>query len=381
MSARRGWILLLLVALTASCGGGARVDRLDVLLALLPDGTLEVQETWVVHFGRAATSFTRHLPAMHHDGLSHVQASVEGRLVSERPGVERADVRLGGRPAIVWAVPSISNMAQTFQLRYRAAKSLAVSDGRARLEWPILAAWHGWSIGEAHLVVTAPAGVTVIPPAGVAEAGWTVAERPDGISADRNGVGPRESITAILDLGRDGLSIEEPAWQFAEERAGEFMPAFASAAVFLIVVGVSVLLMIKVMLPAGRSEAVAGQTRPFDGNAPSLDPEVRQVLRADGRSLWWRRSLFAFLIDVGLADQGRVAAADGLRASALVLVPLGVVLAAVVDWALRSFGVWAMSVPWSVVAVGVLFFAAAARLRTLTAAGQQAGSELRETKT
>jgi hypothetical protein len=376
VSVRRAWLALMLAVLSVACGARTSVDRLDVLLALLPDGTLEVQETWVVRFGKAATSFTRELSGSHHDGLSHVQASVDGRLVSERPGVEKAAVRLGRRPEIIWVIPSITNGTRTFQLRYRAVRALSLSGTRARLEWPVLEPGHGWRIGEAHLVVTAPAGVTVMPPAGVGETGWTVAERPDGISADKNSLGPSESVTAILELGREGLSIEEPAWQYAAERADEFMPAFASAAVFLGVVGVSVLIMIRIMLPPGRADALAGQTTRFDGNPRSLDPEVQHVLRAGGRSLWWRNSLFVFLIGAGLADKGRVAAADGLRAAGLVLAPLGVVLAIVVNWMLWSFGPWAMSVPGSVVAVGVLFLVAAARLRTLTTAGDAVKAQI-----
>ncbi len=354
------------------------MDRLDVLLALQPDGMLEVQETWIVRFAPPpSTSFTRRLSATHHDGLSKIQTYLDERILTDASRPLRAVVRLGRSPRIDWTIPAIEEGVRTFQLRYQAAATLEISGGRARFEWPVLPRRHGWRIQVARIVVTGPSAAKLVETPGIAEAGWTIAERPDGIQAERKDVGPSESATVLMEFDREGLSAAEPVWQFTAERAGQFMPAFASAGAFILVVGVSVLLMLRILLPVGRADAESGATTAFDVAADALDAEVWRVLLA-GRAGWLpRRSLFAYLVSVGLGDQGRVAAADGLRITGVVCVALGLMLVVVVDYTLRSYGPWTMSVPASVVAVGVLFVIVAARFRILTPAGLSAQKHLR----
>jgi hypothetical protein len=275
-----------------------------------------------------------------------------------------------------WTIAPIAEGVRQFQVRYRAASTLALSGGRARLDWPILAPRHGWRIQTAQVVVTAPPGVARVEPSGMAEAGWAVTVRPDGFQAVRQDIGPSEPASAIMELGRDGLSAVEPVWQFAEERAAELQLAFAAAGAFIGVVGLCVLVMIRVLLPAGRLGAESGASAPFDARPEALDVEVRRRLRS-GRAGWLPRpSLFKYLVEVGLADRGRVAAANGLRVSGGVFVVLGLVLVVVVDSTLWTFGPWAQSVPLSVIGVGLLFIVAAARLRILTPSGSSVQAEL-----
>jgi hypothetical protein len=370
-----GGLLLLLFA--AACGGRASVDRLDVLLAVQSDGSLEVQENWAVRFTPPeSTQFRRQLPATHHDGLSGVRAYLDGRLLQPESGPQHADVRLGRSPRVDWTIAPIAEGVRQFQVRYRAAATLAISGGRARLDWPILASRHGWRIQTAQVVVTAPPGVVRVEPPGMAEAGWAVTERPDGFQAVRQDIGPSEPASAIMELGRDGLSAVEPAWQFAAERAAEFQLAFAAAGAFIGVVGLCVLVMVRVLLPAGRTGAESGASAPFDARPEALDLEVRRRLRS-GRAGWLPRpGLFKYLVEVGLADRGRVAAANGLRVSGGVLVLLGLVLVVVVDSTLWTYGPWAHSVPVSVIGVGLLFIVAAARLNILTPSGSSVRAQL-----
>jgi hypothetical protein len=366
-----------LTLVAGGCSGGRR--RSIGFGSVHPaDGSLEVQETWVVRFAPPpSTSFTRSLSATHHDGLSKIQTYLDERLLTDASGPQRAVVRLGRRPRIDWTVAPIAAGVRAFQLRYQAAATLEISGGRARFTWSILDGRHGWRIQAARVVVTAPPGAKLVETPGLAEAGWTIALRPDGIQAERTDVGPSESATVLMELDRDGLSASEPAWQFAVERASQFMPAFASAGAFILVVGLSVLLMLRILLPVGRPGAAIGATTTLDVAPDALDAEVRRVLRA-GRAGWLpRRSLFAYLVSVGLADQGRVAAADGLRVTGVVCVALGMALVVVVDYTLWSYGPWTMSVPASVVAVGVLFGIVAARFGILTPAGLSAQKHFR----
>ena len=259
-----------------------------------------------------SSSFTRTLPSSHHDGLSNVQAFLDSRLLNEGSRGEYTRVRLGRAPDVTWTLAPILDGARRFQLRYRATGTLAISGARARFEWPVLERRHGWRIRDAHLTITAPAGATLLSGAGMIEPGWNVAQRPDGITAEKQDIGGAESVTTRLELNRDGLSVAEPAWQFASGRSDELMPAFVSAGAFIVVIGIGVLVMVRAMLPKDA------------------------------------------------ADHGR-AAASGLRASGWVLVALAIALGLVVRYALDSFGPWAMAVPASVGLVGLMFLVGSRR--------------------
>ena len=289
-----------LLAASLACGGAGErlVERLEVRLALQPDGSLEVNETWLVDLDpRTPSTFTRKLPR-EHDGLSGLQSSP--------PAV----VEQGKAPSVSWAIgDGWGAGVQALTVRYVAANALALAPGRARLSWALLLPNHRWRIKQAYLHFESPPGIAPVTPGGIAEPGWGVTERPTGVEAIRANVGPGEPVTVSFEFSRDGLTLQEPRWQFLAERAREFKPAFASAAAFIVIVGLAVLGLLRVLV----------------------------------------------------SQQGRAAARSGLRTAGIVFLVLGPLLALVVKLTLDDFGSWAMSVPASVAVVGVMFLIAGTR--------------------
>lgn len=299
MAAKSAAALALGVLLSA-CGADTPrdVDRLEVRLALQPDGSLEVDETWFVVVDPGTPSaFVRKLPREHHDGLSHLQSSPPG-LIEQ-----------GNAPSVNWAIgPGWGAGLQSLGVHYVATNALALGPGRARVTWPLLPPNHRWRIKQAYVHFASPPGVTPVMPGGIAEPGWRVTEVQTGVQAIRGDVGPGEPVTVSFEFSRDGLKLQEPRWQFLAERAREFRPAFASAAAFILIVGAAVLGMLRVLL----------------------------------------------------SEHARAAAARGLRVSGLVFLVLSLVLAGVVALALADFGPWAQSIPASVAVVGLMFLIAGA---------------------
>jgi hypothetical protein len=289
------------LAASLACGGGGErlVERFEVRLAVLPDGSLEVHETWIVEVDPSRPStFTRTLPREHHDGLSGLQPAPP------------AQVGQGKAPSVTWAIgPGWGAGLQSLSVRYVAANALALGPGRARLSWPLLLPNHRWRIKQAYLHFEGPAGVAPVTPGGIAEPGWRVTEQPTGVQAIRANVAPGEPVTVVLEFNRDELKPHEPEWQFLMERAEEFKPAFASAAASILIVGLAVL----------------------------------------------------GLIHVLVSEQARGAARRGLRSAGIVFLVLGPVLALVVRLTLDAFGLWAQSVPASVAVVGLMFLIAGIR--------------------
>lgn len=288
----------MLAAALAACGGAGErlVERLEVRLALQPDGSLEVNETWLLEVDPGTPStFVRKLPGMHHDGLSQLESSPPG-LVNQ-----------GKTPSVSWAIGAGWGAGlQSLGVRYVAANALALGPGRARLAWPLLLPNHRWRIKQAYVHFERPPGAVPLMPGGIAESGWRVTEVSTGVQAIRADVGPGQPVTAFFEFSRDGLKLQEPRWQFLAERAQEFKPAFASAAAFIVVVGFAVIGLIRVLV----------------------------------------------------SEQGRAEARRGLRTAGVVFLVLGPLLAIVVKLTLDTFGPWALSVPAAIAVVGLLFLVA-----------------------
>lgn len=293
----------LLAVGSLACDGVSEgpVERFEARLTLQPDGTLEVAETWLVDVdpGRSST-FIRRLPR-EHDGLSGVQTSPPARIDH------------GKSSSVTWTMGAGWDAGlQSLSVRYTAASALALGPGRARLSWPLLDPTHRWRIKQAYLHFEGPPGIAPIAPGGIAEPGWRVTEVQTGVQAIRSDIAPGDPVTVSFEFSRDALKLQEPRWQFLSERAREFMPAFASAAAFIVIVGLSVLGLLRVLV----------------------------------------------------SEQGRAAAREGLRTAGIVFLLLGPALALVVRLTLDSFGPWAQSVPAAVAVVGLMFLVAGAVDRT-----------------
>lgn len=292
-------------AASSGVSSAVSVDRLDVLLTLLADGSLEVQETLSVRFSvPASTSFVRRLPRAGHDGITQVRAYLDDRLVGDQAGADAT-----------WTFPAIASGTRLLRLRYRAAATLAVSGGRGRFAWPVLEGGRDWPVTEARVVLIAPAGSAVLIPVAVAEPGWRVSERPDGGVAEKSGVEVSESANVSVEIGITPRSLAEPTWQFEAERAEKLVPAFVIAALFILVAGVGALVMVGVLSPKSRG------------------------------------------------DEERAVSVASLRKAGGVLLVLGAGLTWVVRDTLDAFGPWAMVVPVSVAVVGLLFLVAAPGLK------------------
>ena len=158
------------------------------------------------------------------------------------------------------------------------------------------------------------------------EAGWAVTREPRGLRATRTGIAAAESVTAGAEFTIDTLKLGEPAWQYHAKRAGEFMPAFVSAGLFLLVVAAGILMMIRVRLGG-------------------LEP---------GTS----------------ADRERLGVARGLRISGWVTLVAGALGWPLVNVALDTYGSSPLALPICTVLSGALFLWYARRL-SRTPAGRQ----------
>jgi hypothetical protein len=316
-----GRVTLFLLTLLAggACAPGAGeagIDRLDVSVVVGRDGSVRVDESLVVRIGDTPVStFHRFVPEQPHDGLRDIGAFIDDVATPPGAGPGTIDVAPERGIDVRWTFPPVSNTTRTFRLTYLAGDAVHVSGIRGRLSWRILSAGRGMDAGAVRISVTLPDEAVLLGDPWVEEAGWEVARRANGMTASAPAVTRGRAATAGIEFTIDTATMRTPRWQYELERAEEFAPAFLSAAIFVVVVGLGILAMIRLK---------------YSRKSPGSVGERQAV----GRDL--RRSAWAVLT-------------------------LGAAGWATVHLTLASFGIWPSLVPMAVMFVGVLFLWGGAR--------------------
>ena len=290
---------------------GPTAPQVDVVLTVARDGSLQVQETIQVDIDRPITSFRRRSPAVHHDGITDVRATLDGADVPAS-STDHLDV--------TWTFPSMTG-SHTFGLSYRAVGAVRVSGIRGRVSWLAMPADRSFDIGTMNVQIALPERVVQLGDPWVMEAGWTVAREPLGMRATRTGVPAGEPVHVGAEFTIDTLSLAQPAWQYHEDRAEEFKLAFLSAGGFLLVVAAGILVMIRVRLA-------------------SLEPDAREA--------------------------ERITTTRGLRITAIVTLGASVIGWVLVRQTLGTFGPWPYTMPICTLLSGALFLWDARRLARAT---------------
>jgi hypothetical protein len=154
----------------------------------------------------------------------------------------------------------------------------------------------------------------------VAERGWTVTRTTDGIQAVREGIAPDEQGTVLAEVSVPE-TLPEPRWQFGRDRQREFIPAFISAALFILVCGAGAVWMIRLQHPR------RNRTRGSSDSGTSAGE--------------WADML------------------HGLHRAAYICLLVGVVTGLVMWLWLVRFGPWQFAVPASIVVVAIILEAGA----------------------
>ncbi len=263
----RAALLVLTVAMATSCAPASPVvpvDHLESIVTLHADGSLDVQEQITVSAAAKGAALTRTIAPAEADSVQLQSTQLDGQYQGGLPAGLTADNR-GRRLTIVWRVPSDAAPSHVLTLNYRVFAALRVDEPRAYLAWPSLPRGRGFDVASAALTLVLPPGMPFYEGTGIAEAGWTVARHANGISATRDTIANTESGTV---LGEFDLrpTMTEGQWQVDEDRQWNLLPAYASAALFMIVIGLGTQWILRAQHPRRRE-------------SPQPDPERTLVAR------------------------------------------------------------------------------------------------------
>jgi hypothetical protein len=323
---------LVFLLLAAACGPrihNVTVEGMDVALAVRPDGHAQVSEHLTVQTADpAATSFRRRVPVWKHDGVADVIATMPSAPVA------------GPTLDVGWTFPPEAHATYQLDVTYTAANVVGISGIRGTLSWSVLPAHRDWDASAVTVRVELPDSAILLQDPWVEESGWTVTRMPHGMTATRAKVSASESATIGLEFTIDGMTPSTPQWQADQEFSDEFVPAFVSAALFILVIGAGVLILLRIKHPVWR-----------------VRPDAPDTLQSGADESEWTTA---------------VRDARDLRRAAVAIIVFGLAAWAGTALTVRQFGAWPLVVPWSVIVVGVLFAVAGRRYGVLSEQGVRA---------
>jgi hypothetical protein len=285
-------LVWLALAASQGCADPARrgdliVERRAVSLNLLPDGSVEVRERFIVRFlAEPVSRFRRTVPADRVDAFIDVRAGMDGEaLTTDAGGVPHVSIAREPELDVEWTFPATEDASREFVLEYRAVGVVAVHGANALLYWPLLPIAPAFPVAALDVTLAVPGNaVFMAAPTVDASAPWTVTPRADGLSASRQGIGPGEHAAVLAQLATDTLSLGQPTWQFDAALAAELVPAFISGGLFMLVIAAGIVWMVHARYPApgngpAGAPAPGAAGRPTPQRAPVLPPAFLVALR------------------------------------------------------------------------------------------------------
>ena len=292
MSVRRLAILVSVVAaaLTAAAipalaAKSYRAEHYHSQVIVEQGGSLLVTET--VRFAFGPDEFTyvyRELPSRRTDGLTILEATMDGMPMERGKGAGQFEVRRDdNRRRIVWHFPPTSNSARTFTVTYRAAGVVWQDTDTDVLAWTLLPTRHEYAIDCASGEVAYPADAALVadpvldPPASqFRHEGQTV--RFERCPIERNA-----SWVVTLRFAPRSVAQTAPGWQQRSTRNRENLPLFLGLGGFVLLAGVGGFILFALTHRQARIDTAGTVSSPPDG----LRPALAGALLSTGASAGW----------------------------------------------------------------------------------------------
>lgn len=214
-------------------------ERFDVKAAVLPDGSLEVDETIAFRFtGGTFTAVTRELRAAESDGIHIVDALMDGRPMPR--GGEEGQVEIDAgreRTRVEWHFAPAVDRVHTFTLRYRYAAVVRQGDGEDWFRWRPFPDRFDYPIEAGSATVTWPANATLRRMPDVEGAAAATSPSADGRGFAVTVANYRErddNVRLTIRFHAGAFAGPEPVWQRDARRADRLAPAFMAACAMIL---------------------------------------------------------------------------------------------------------------------------------------------------
>jgi hypothetical protein len=250
MSRRHLVILIMLIALVLSAvplgvhaaGKSYMAERFDVEWNLLADGVLDVTETVEFRFeGGPFTFVYRELPEDYSDGISNIQASLDGQPLPVGEGAGQYEVSGSDPVRITWHLPPTSDATHVFELRYWMLGVVRQEADRDLFLWNALPTDYEYPIARSTVRLTYPAGAQPSGPVEVRRGRAEVTEADGQIVLTATDLAPETPLTVAVPFASGSLISVPPAWQARDLAAREAMPGVLAGVLAVLGAGLAAL--------------------------------------------------------------------------------------------------------------------------------------------
>ena len=212
-------ISLLLAAVfstTVLAGKTYRAERFDAQLNLQSGGEMLVTETVAFRFdGGPFTYAFREISANGTDGLTFLEASLDGVTMPRGTGAGQVEVSGGDPLKVTWHFAPTSDATHVFVIRYRVA-GVVSTGAEDTLRWYVIPPDHGYSIDKATITLNYPEGVRPLE-APTLDRAFDFAATDTGVRLTAAGVADDESVILTARFPANSLVKTTPGWQAQEQ--------------------------------------------------------------------------------------------------------------------------------------------------------------------
>lgn len=206
------FLAALLFVLPASALKEYDAGRFDVQIDLQEDGSAVVTETVEFNFrGDPFTYAFREISAAQTDGLTFLDASMDGVPMAEGTAAGQVEVERGDPLKVTWHFPPAADTSHVFTVRYLAEGVIRKGDADS-LVWRAVPEDHDYAIGRSAVTLTYPEKATLLEPPSLSRAFESFATD-SSVQLAGGGLAPDEDLILTARFAPNSITEATPGWQ------------------------------------------------------------------------------------------------------------------------------------------------------------------------
>ncbi|HEX2996291.1 MAG TPA: DUF2207 domain-containing protein [Anaerolineales bacterium] len=208
----------LFVADPAQAAKSYHAEYFDVQIDLQEGGSAIVTETVKFHFeGNDPFTFAfREIPAAHTDGITFIDASMDGTPMPVGTQTGQVEVEAGDPFRVTWHFPPASEATHEFTVSYRADGIIRKQAGDV-LVWQVIPQDRGYRIDSSSIVVTYPPGTNPIEPPRLNQH-TSPALLEDHFILTDGWIHENQGAVLTVKFAKDSLTLVTPHWQAQQQQ-------------------------------------------------------------------------------------------------------------------------------------------------------------------
>ena len=234
-------LLISVVAVTPALAAKSYyAEYFDVQIDLHDGGSAIVTETVKFHFSGDPFTFAfREITARETDGITFLEASMDGVSMSQGTQAGQVEVQAGDPLKVTWHFAPASNTAHEFVVRYRVDGVIRKGDGDT-LVWRVIPEEHEYSIERSTITLTYPSEAPALEQPTL---NWSheAAFQENRVILTATGIGEDEDVVLTANFAPNSLTQASPQWQVRSERAAataaKALPAGLIAGILTLLIG------------------------------------------------------------------------------------------------------------------------------------------------